>query len=276
MSKALGSLLLVALLPSAAVATRQGQSATSIEAARVVIPFRPPIDKQLVYSVSDSGYRGEAELSLRFERSGENYALHSVMQASGMKGGRLMATLLAQPVVLNVNAEGKITGVVDEAAYWKRVTTGIERMDLTAADHERASKLLDFIRAKPADLRLALISEYQQLVLQGSGTHLALSRPSKSASFGMSQTVIVNQSTATVLNQGEAGPEAMQNLFTTILSLGAPYDGPKKVEASLRTMTRRVIDRDTGLTTAYEHVVDRKLAGRPSSIRTKLFLKAAR
>lgn len=63
----------------------------------------------------------------------------------------------------------------------------------------------------------------------------------------------------------------MQRLFTDVLSLGAPYDGPQKVQASVRTEVTRVIDRRTGLVTAYEQVADRQLAGR--TLRSRMMLQ---
>jgi hypothetical protein len=278
MLKARRILLLAALLssPVSAIDAKQATPAPSIEVASVVIPFRPPLDKQLVYSLSDPSFGGEAELTLRFERSGKAFALRSAVRAAGIEESGLSQIVFAQPLVLNVSAAGKVTGIVDEAAYWSRVTSALESRKLTSADHESVGKLLDFIRSRPIDQRLQFISKYQRLILEGSGTHQAMSRPSNSALLGISQSITLDDAKATIVSQGEAGPEAMQRLFTAFLSLKPPYDGPSKVQASVRSEITRVIDRRTGLVSAYELVTDRQWEGSASRSRTKLLLNAER
>jgi hypothetical protein len=279
MLNALRMLLLAALMPSPAFAidAKQPPSAPSIEATTVVIPFRPPLDKPLVYSLSDPSFRGKAELTLRFERSGAAYTLRSAVQAASIEQGDLFKIISAHPLVLNVSAEGQITGIVDEAAYWSRVSTAFEVHKRTSSDHESVGKLLDLIRSKPTEQRITFITKYQRLVLDGIGTHQAMSRPGTPATFGiLQQSITLDPAKATIVSRGGAGPEAMQRLFTYILSLGAPYDGPPNVQASVRTEVTMVIDRRTGLVTAYEQVADRQLAGRTSRSRMMLQLHPTR
>jgi hypothetical protein len=231
----------------------------------------------LVYSLSDPSSRGEAQLTLRFERSGKAYALRSTVEAANIEEGDLFKVMHAHPMVLNVSAEGKVTGMVDEAAHWSRVSTAFEEYKRTSSAHEAVSKMLDMVRSKSAEQRAIIISKYQRLVLDGIGTHQAMSRPSNSASFGIiSQSIMLDDAKAKIVSQGEVGSEAMQRLFTHMLSLGAPYDGPPNVQASVRIQVTRVIDRRTGLVTAYEQTADRQLAGRTSRSRMMLQLHPRR
>lgn len=186
--------------------------------------------------------------------------------------------LHAHPMVLNVSAEGKVTGMVDEPAYWNRVSTAFAEYKRTSSSApETVSKMLDLFRSKSADQRANIVSKYQRLVLSGIGTHQAMSRPSEPASFGIiSQGIMLDDAKATIVTRGEVGPEAMQRLFTDMLSLGAPYDGPTNLQASLRTEMKRVIDTRTGLVTDYEAVADGQSSGHASRSRTRLVLKAAR
>lgn len=170
------------------------------------------------------------------------------------------------PLVLIVSAEGRITGMVDEATYWSRVNSASKDYKRTSSStQETVGKLIDLIRSRPADQRIRAITKYQRLILDGIGTHQAMSRPSTPATFGISQqSITLDPAKATITTQGEVGPEAMHRLFTDMLSLGAPYDGPRNVQASVRTTVTRVIARRIGLVTAYEQVSDRQLAGRTS------------
>lgn len=269
-------LLLAALTtpPAFASGTKQPSSASSVEATSVIIPFRPPLNRSLVYSLSDPGFRGKAKLTLRFERSGEAYILRSVVQAASIEQGDLFKMFSAHPLVLNVSAEGQVTGIVDEAAYFTRVSTAFEEYKRSSpSTQESVGKLFDLIRSQPSDRRLGFITKYQRLVLDGIGSHHAMSRHSTPATFGvLQQSIKLDPTNATIVSRGGAGLEAMQGLFTDMISIGAPYDGPRKVQAGLRTEVMRVIDRRTGLVTAYEQVADRQLAGRTSRLRMMLQL----
>lgn len=160
------SLLLLAALttpPAFAMDTKHPSSAFSAEATSVVIPFRPPLDRALVYSLSDPGFRGKAGLTLRFERSGEAYILRSVVQAASIEQGDLFKMFSAHPFVLNVSAEGQVTGIVDEAAYWTRVSSAFEDYKRSSpSTSESVGKLLDVIRSQPANRRLEFITRYQR------------------------------------------------------------------------------------------------------------------
>lgn len=269
-------LLLAALTipPAFASGTKQPSSASSVEATSVVIPFRPPLNRPLVYSLSDPGFRGKAGLTLRFERSGKAYVLRSVVDAASIEQGDLFKMFSAHPLVLIVSAEGRVTGIVEEAAYWSRVSTAFEEYKRSSPSTQKSvGKLLDLIRSQPADRRLGFITKYQRLVLDGIGSHQAMSRPRTPATFGIwQQSIKLDPTKATIVSRGGAGPETMQGLFTDMISLGAPYDGPRKVQASLRTEVTRVIDRRTGLVTAYEQVADRQLADRTPRNRLMLQL----
>ena len=279
MSKALRVLLLAALVPSPvfAIDAKQPTSARSIEATSVVIPFQPPLGRTLVYGLSDPSFRGEALLTLRFERSGNAYAMRSTVEAANIEDGNLFKMLHAHPIVLNVSGEGKVTGMVDEAAYWSRVSTAFEAYKRTSTARKTVSKMLDWIRSESAEQRAHFASKHQRLVLDGVGTHHAMSRPSMPTSFGIiSQSIMLDDAKATIVSRGEGGPEAMQRLFTDVLSLGAPYDGPRKVQASFRIEMKRVIDRRTGLVIDHEAITDRQVSGRASRSQTRLVLKAAK
>lgn len=280
MCKAPYMLLLAGLLTSPALAfdAKQPSSAVSTEATSVVIPFRPPLDRPLAYSLSDPDFRGKAELKLRFERSGEAYLLRSEVKAASIQRGDPFRLFSVHPLILIVSAEGRITGMVDEATYWSRVSSAFEDYKRTSSStQETVGKLIDLIKSRPVDQRIRAIAKYQRLILDGIGTHQAMSRPSTPATYGITQqSITLDAANATITTRGEVAPEAMQRFFTDVLSLGAPYDGPRNVQASVRTTVTRVIDRRTGLVTAYEQVSDRQLAGRTSRSRLMLELRPER
>lgn len=146
------------------------------------MPFAPPLGRDLTYRIDQYRAMGgrdsrfSATRTLRFERSGDGYVLHSVLRliesdaaADADAAYRAALTPLRDvPMRFRLDAWGRITGLEDMDRVWTAVRDGLAAID-ASGDGARARTVAS-IRALfdglSPDGRLALLAgEYQPLFL---------------------------------------------------------------------------------------------------------------
>jgi len=195
----------------------------------VVVQFRPPVGKQVHYQVTTSGKAGIQRISLRFERSGDAFLMHAIKELpNGRESGSLEAAL-AQPVTFTVDTQGKVTGIVDEEAYWRRVHASLQSSKGSAENRAPVSKYVETVRAMSSERRAAAASSDYRAILIGIGTHRS--------------TKATEDKVAPVrTNVAVSGDKV------TIVATGGSYrEKPARSDFSLGIRLTMVVNRSTGL-----------------------------
>ena len=251
-------LLLVCTVPADAVA--QPAAPASQTDGAVVVQFRPPVGKGLRYQVEASG-KAVQQLSLRFERIGDGFLMHAADEVPDANGKGVIDAALAQPVTFTVDAQGKVTGIVDENAYWRRVSGSLQSSKAPTDARARASQFFETVRTMSSEQRAAVASRDYRAVLRGIGTH----RPFRSHGAGlvpMTMDVTQTADTVTVAARTEGGPVNMADFVDFLRASGAPYDGPARPDARFEIVYTIVVDRKTGLLLHSDLAESRVIAGK--------------
>ena len=168
--------LLTALALSIAVAS-------PVAAETIAIPFAPPINRAMTYSIVQHRPIGgksssfSATRELRFERSGTGYLLHCTLISidsdapdEGAAAFRAaMTPLTGVAMTFRVGASGKITGLDDLDSIWQSVARGQKAMQDSLKDGPRkkaATAVGALFASLSPEARLALLAgELQPLFL---------------------------------------------------------------------------------------------------------------
>lgn len=137
----------------------------------VSVPCAPPIGTELRYlrSQVEEGSKGKKtnsfEIRVRFERAGDGYRMWTKTELPGVPAAFLAQApikVLIRPVEFNVSADGRITGIVDEAGYWRSVDSIIgsyaAAAEPKAGDRQLFLDIYKSMRRLPDEERIALVS----------------------------------------------------------------------------------------------------------------------
>jgi hypothetical protein len=220
-------LLLVCTVP--AYAEAQPAASTSQTDGAVVVQFRPPLGKLLQYQVTTTGKPGVHRLSLRFERSGDDFLMHASKEMPNGQGNGSFEAALAQPVTFTVDTQGKVTGIVDEDAYWRRVRASLKLSKGAVGSRAPARKYLETVRTMSVERRAAAASSDFRAILRGIGTHRS-TKPSEDMASPLRTAVTVSG-----------------NKVEIVAEAGGTRGGTAKPDFSMSQSLSMTVDRSTGL-----------------------------
>lgn len=250
-------LLLFCTMPVCA----QAQPATSPSQTdgSVVIQFLPPVGKPLHYQVTRSGKADAQRIGLRFERSGDGYLMHATNQLP--KDAGVLGSVLAQPVTFKLDIQGKVTGIVDENAYWRRVDASLQSSTAPADVRATAGKFRETVRAMTSEQRAGVASSDYRRVIDWAGTHRSV-KPVEGGLGKISMEVLPSPDTVTIIAKTGIGPDNLADFLEFLRAKGAPYDGPARPDARFESTYTSVVDRASGLLRRSEITEVRDFAGK--------------
>lgn len=227
----------------------------------IVVPFRPPVGKQLHYQVTTSGKADAQRISLRFERNGDGYLMHAVNELPDALNRSVLDSAFAQPVTLMVNPQGKVTGIVDEDAYWRRVDASIQSSKASADSRAIASKFRETVRAMTREQRALVAGRAYRPVLGWVGTHRSV-KPIDGNVVPISMDVTASSDTVTIVGNVDMS-RFIAKLNDEMRARGGPNNGSAKPDFVHETNEKAVVDRMTGLLIRSDLTETRVRAGKP-------------
>lgn len=231
-------LFLACTVPAYAVA--QPATSPSETDGSVVIHFRPPVGKPLHYQITRSGKADAQRIGLRFERSGDGYLMHATNQLPKDEG--VLGSALAQPVTFKLDLQGKITGIVDEDTYWRRVDASLQLSTAPADVRATAGKFRETVRAMTSEQRAGVASSEYRRVIDWAGTHRSV-KPVEGGIAKISMDVLPSPDTVTIIAKTDIGRDNLAEFFEFLRAEGAPFDGPARPDARFASTYTSVIGR---------------------------------
>jgi len=252
----------------------------------VKVPFAPPVGKTLRYRFTRTqtgGVRGRDaafDMGVRFESlAGGGYRMQVSMTALGLPPAarRTEAVrVMEAPITFRVTADGVISGLENEAAYWaslERISRQIIAADPKAGpdDQRLMSTVQQQMRDAPPEQRLALLAKNVQPLLEFSSTEFEIGKRMESQAevilpFAaladrkiprLTQVVAESADTATVTFAGmmRLDPAALARAMEALAALGPK--GPQSIpELQIDQRMSYVVSRQTGLTLRYTETIE--------------------
>jgi hypothetical protein len=233
--------------------------------------------KELHYRMSRTRpERGKSETTnidvfVRFQARPEGYAMHTRIgapPASPTGFQQPLASALTAPIIFQVDAEGTIVGIEDEAGYWKIVEAAYDELirseKVPTEVQKRLKTLAAGMRELPQGERLALMAKNYAPILEFSGSEM---RVGETASVENEAAIPIplgkntpikrdisvtldaaNETVATFVVVTQPDPTAFKEAMQALVKL-APKDKQREVPTfKIDQRATYAVSRTTGLT----------------------------
>lgn len=177
------SVAAASLVPEAAPSSLTPDSPVAPASAAVRIPFAPPVGEPLRYRQTNTQIRNgrpvtqSLDVDIVFTRDDRGYVMTATyLPPPGVAASHPGMAVLTRPLALRLDAQGAITGMVDEPGYWAgldAIFDGVAR-DM-GADQQAAAAMRSMfsdMRNLPDAPRLALISRNISPILEYASTEM--------------------------------------------------------------------------------------------------------